>query len=424
MPSGNAVGYGEWGPIDGWRRPKPEYWHIKKIYSPVKIVQRKAVLPDDGGKIVKVAVENRHLFTDLSELEIKWNIGEMSGDVPVNLPPGRSGILDIALPDMVNDGDTLDLRFFSPQDYLIDRYRLILVGGTGEEEGIKEKEKSLPEPEVIIYENRVSIAMGDETWSINAVNGKLDEVKKDNKTIIEDGPELMLLPLRTGPCNTEHSLDIEPLNDVCRNWKGRITGTGEEGDAFYVEVQGEYDEAEMKLTYWFGRSPEVEIEYELIVKKDIDPRQIGLVFSLPRQFDNFSWERMGQWSYYPDYHIGRTRGSAKPFSPGMLMSQKYGTEPSGSWEQDFHFMGINDFRATRDNLIWGKLADDENEGVTFISDGHGAMRPYVGRDMIKVLAAGFSTAGGDLFFSSHLKEERYPLSEGSVFRSKLKLLVN
>ncbi|UJH92678.1 hypothetical protein LZ575_09540 [Antarcticibacterium sp. 1MA-6-2] len=53
LPDGKIVGYGPWGPLDGWRRPKPEYYGMKKAYSPIK-VENKGVV---NGKL-QLQVEN------------------------------------------------------------------------------------------------------------------------------------------------------------------------------------------------------------------------------------------------------------------------------------------------------------------------------------------------------------------------------
>ncbi|MCH5719243.1 glycoside hydrolase family 2 protein [Niabella hibiscisoli] len=86
MPDSTAVGYGTWGIIDGWRRPKPEYWNTKKIYSPIKIKQ----LGNLVGDSIRLEIENRHLFSNLSECRFEWRAGNHNGTIKAAAPAGKT----------------------------------------------------------------------------------------------------------------------------------------------------------------------------------------------------------------------------------------------------------------------------------------------------------------------------------------------
>ena len=90
LPDGKAVGYGSWGPIDGWRRKKPEYWHMKKAYSPIRILDT-TLAASASGVPLTVKVENRYDFTNLKELRIEWHLGKESGFVHPDIPPRKHG---------------------------------------------------------------------------------------------------------------------------------------------------------------------------------------------------------------------------------------------------------------------------------------------------------------------------------------------
>jgi beta-galactosidase len=415
MPDGTAVGYGEWGPIDGYRRPKPEYWHLKKIYSPIKITTNNIKIPGMGSPIL-VPVENRQLYTNMDEIEIRWSIGKSFGTARMSLEPRQSGILKIWPDREIVPKENLILSFVSPQGYEIDKYRIVFEGQVATDET---QPGTFAEPQLQVLERIVTVINGSSEWVFNAPTGKIRSVTNKQQEVISDGPELFLIPLKTGPCNTEHSLLIEPLNYPCQNWNGKITSTGKNGNVVFVEVSGSYNEAEFNLRYSFDSSNLVTIDYSILAREDINPRQIGLIFTMPRKFDHLSWSRKGQWSIYPDNHIGRTEGSATPFPNGMREANVFGDKPDWTWEEDTHAMGSNDFRATRDRLYSAELVDQSGSGVRTLSDGTGAFRAFVDENNIRFLGASFSTAGGDLFFSSHLASERQPLKKGEVRKGRM-----
>ena len=69
------VGYGQWGIVDEWRRPKPEFWLTKKAYSPVRIVESEVPNPGAGQPLL-IPVKNWFNHTNLSELKVLCRVGK------------------------------------------------------------------------------------------------------------------------------------------------------------------------------------------------------------------------------------------------------------------------------------------------------------------------------------------------------------
>ena len=82
------------GIVTGYRVPKPEYYHVKMVYSPV-VTSEREVQAEDGAW--RVAFQNRYAFTDLSELSCRWQAmssaegGDVvaGGEVRLSCPPGE-----------------------------------------------------------------------------------------------------------------------------------------------------------------------------------------------------------------------------------------------------------------------------------------------------------------------------------------------
>ena len=67
------------GIISADRKPHPSYYEVKKVYSEIKTVEKDA-------QTQTYTIRNKHLFTDLSDMEIRWTV-EAEGE------PIESGVL-------------------------------------------------------------------------------------------------------------------------------------------------------------------------------------------------------------------------------------------------------------------------------------------------------------------------------------------
>ncbi len=360
LPNGDAVGYGAWGPIDGWRRPKPEYWDMKKIYSPIRVTT-KTLSP---AKELVIDLENRYTYTNLNELQVNWVYGEEKGSIFVDLEPGEKGQLRVrpVHPEKANE---LYLSFVDPRGFTADEY-LIPVGRQIQNESqvlaavptrLKEKK------------DRYMITGKDFTCEISRISGQILSVKKGKKEVLNGGPWLMALPLTSGGCYPNNNANTPAFNDLCSDWKVEKVDAVREGNDVVVKVKGAYKEFAGSYDLKVNANGELSVVYAFDALEDVNPRQWGLVFEAPVSFDQTFWRRDGLWSVYPSDHISRPVGEASLFYEGLPKKVDPHTEPAWSWSMDYNELGSNDFRSTRRNIWYAGLRSMNGSKITVPSNG-------------------------------------------------------
>ena len=418
LPSGRATGYGEWGPIDGWRREKPEYWHIKKSYSPVRIGPDRVAAPKPGEAIV-LQIENRHDFTDLRECRIDWRIGEETGRAAIELPPRASAILRIRPAAKEISGKVLRIDVTGPRGFLIDTFNIAVGDVVPPAPPFRPVVLEEKPPELEENDATITVRGSAFSWTFDRKTGAILRAEARGVPVLAGGPVLTILPQASGPCVTDFRLDVEPFNDVCKRWAAESVSSAKGADAVTVTVRGAYAEASGLYAVRIDGAGRAELSYEFKVRTKTNPRQYGLVVYLPRPFDTLSWSRRGQWTSYPESHIGRPLGTAKALSPGR--EPVFGKEPAWAWKDDQNGLGSNDFRSTKANILWAVLSRSEGEGLMLSSDGRHAARAFLDGDRVGWLIADFSTGGGDIFFAPHHKMDDRPLEAGDTISGKFVL---
>lgn len=389
------VGIARWGVIDEWRRPKPEFDIVKKIFAPIQIEQTNLAVPSRGQPLT-FEVENRHNFRNLKDVMTQWAFNGEQGSVEIDLEPKQSGTVEIPVGQTPKQGDVLQLKFTDPRGFVINEFSLT-VGESTVDLPIFSQQSDAAQ----VKENAESIFVKQDgaVWTFNKGTGQLDAVRTMDDEIIVGGPHLWMVLLESSDARAERNITRDTFDDVpqeslCQQWVSHGVRVEETGGDVIVHIDGEYDVA--KVSYHFKYSSQgVELSYDFESKIEAEPRQIGVLFDLPRSFDTLQWKRKGEWTLYSEDNVSRTEGTTTSFrDPTQWPDEKYRVKPAWPWRLDQTEQGTKDFRGTKRDIYVASLTDAAGEGLAFISpDAEHSTRAHVDGDVVKFMCTSYNRPG-------------------------------
>jgi len=369
LPDG-PVGYGPWGIVDGWRRKKPEFWHTKKAYSPVRVLQTE--MSEFGpGRPLRIPVHNRFDHTRLSELEIRWSAGGSSRSMPgPDIPPHEKG--EMMIPAQAwKAGDPLLIQFFKDGRFIDEE--LIRLGGSEPDRGAVKAAAA----ELRVEEGKKGIRVSGANFalSISRRTGIIEEVQLDGRTILVSGPYFHLRWIKEQPAGTQPEFaETGPQSYALEKmaWSKKDQG-------LEVRLSGRMERLGILLSYFISPDGTVSARYDL---QDIPagaPAEIGITYEL-EDAAWIEWQRKGLWSTYPDGHIGRLSGRAVL---GSSPATAYREKPAGGWAMDawdYFLQGFerpentteslsNDARSLKENVYYYSVGFEEVPGRIIVEAG-------------------------------------------------------
>ena len=419
MPDGRIVGYGPWGPIDGWRRPKPEYFGMKKAYSPIKI--KHIDWPPAGKKYIELSVENRYDFTSLKDVNITAIVNGVSQTVKADIAPRSSGSIRILT---AVDVKTLQLIFKDARGFIADEEKY--------EPGANSIETNAQNTEVSYTENEAAyfVKQGSIQYSISKNTGIITSVRKGDAEIMKQGPVFSMVPMneedggKPNVAGETYQNNIYPLKNYPLYTlfaRDVVAQKIDSGLKFSMNIT--YLDCKGTQTYLFTNDGKLVTEYEVqYTKADISPYQYGLMLQLPKSFDQLSWKRKGEFTGYPENDIARTQGTALLNAKHMNEVEDWGAVPKGDWKDDANDLGSNDFRSTKRYVLQASLQDKDGDSVSIISDATQASRSWLQDQHINWLIADYCNNGSEPFYGSPHSDGRIKIKDNTL-KGKLVIAV-
>ena len=393
LPGRGIVGDTVWGLVDGWRRPRPELWLSKKLFTPVQIAEAPLAIPAAGAP-VRVPVTSHYSFANLSALRCKWTLGAQEGELRADVAPLSQGIIEIPVQTAPKPEDMLTLEFYDAQGRLVDGYHLAFQprptpAFAAASQPARVKETLITD--FMMSDDATRLVGEDSEFAFSRTTGELLWALAGRETILQSGPMLHVVRnfASTDSIATSYTLTKTSLSEQ-DGWRV-LEWQGNHGTAF----TGGY-------TFRANTAGELQIDYNFTYHgPGFIAREVGLAFELPLDFTHLSWDRKADWSYYPADHLSRPQGSAEAFvdvaqTPPMKWLEwqqlkqpqaagyPWRTPLDRAYEQDQHAWGSNDFRGTKRNIYEATLVNDTGAGLRVLGDGKHHVRATVGSNRMQL----------------------------------------
>ena len=325
---GNCVGYGEWGIVDVWRRPKPEFWSTKKAYSPIRLLAGDN-LPFTAGQPLILTVYNRFDHTDLNEIQASYTYKGVTKNIqPDPIKPHQKGMLMLSA-EQWEENEPVLIEFFTTEGKLIDAYRPIL--GT---ERI-DYPSSLSGQKLSITDKEDKVTVSGEGFEIpfDKNTGLIVNATAGGKVIIEKGPFLNLYINLNHLTGAEIRKAANYFATADTDWKKKSFSYRQQADGVYITLSGTYKEVNADFNLKITPSGELSVHYRTTGVPNGFLRETGLSFYLSDAIQQLNWKRKGYWNYYPEGEFAGNEGNTP-----LYQSQQaaYGKKPTQPWHADTH----------------------------------------------------------------------------------------
>lgn len=331
------------GVVDEFRNPKPEYWAVKMVYSPVAMTIN-SVVPTNGR--FNIPLQSRYSFTDLKTLTCHWTCYSggtvlRTGAVHIPCPPDEG---TVATFPAVPGTTVLRLDFNHPDGSSVVSWRIPVAGAPSPEapSGMNSADPLL----AFSGPDQLTVRNSLQTVSIDQHTGAIHRWDVQGRDMLVGDSVLDIGQGRapTGGVKDHLQAARPPVTRDAQVTYASINGSVNVSVHSIVSgIDGGPDLGTLDCVYDVTPSAEIFVHWTLTwTAADAHLWEVGIKLPLSQQYSQMSWFRDSYFTDYPEGHLG---------------------EPSGTCQA-----GDVSFRSSKRSLHWMALTDINGNGVVLQED--------------------------------------------------------